>query len=76
MDTQLSQAYKDGIVIGLARLNKIVPRQDVDVLLKNEPDTFNLFALAFKALKEDPDWQHNWMSFWQIAGQYNRSIRS
>jgi hypothetical protein len=68
-DPELDRADELGLVVGLKHLNTIVARQDIDVLLQNEPDTFNLFLLAFKDLSEDPDWDTHSMSFWQIAGQ-------
>jgi hypothetical protein len=67
MTTNLEQANKDGLIIGLGHL-KTVTRWDIDYLLLNAPDTFNLFVLALKALQEDPNWKTNPMSYFQIAG--------
>lgn len=55
-----------GVVRGL-QSQGIYPRQDIDVLLYNEPDTFNLFLLALQDLQEKTPWQDK-MSFYQIAG--------
>jgi hypothetical protein len=63
MAAELKHARENGLVIGLKFLNQTKARQDIDVLLKKEPDTFNLFLLAFKELKDDPAWNENLMSF-------------
>jgi len=53
-------------VLGLREVAGVVPRRDIDELLFNEPDTFNLFVLAFDALQNAPP--TDIMSFFQIAG--------
>jgi hypothetical protein len=45
--TTVAEAQRAGVVLGLPDVDgKPVPRRDVDDLLLNEPDTFNLFLLA------------------------------
>lgn len=53
---RLQQAHKDGVVVGLSGVNGSEPvdRLDIDVLLLNHPDTFNLLLIAFKELKGEP----------------------
>ena len=63
---KLKNAHKDGVVLGLREVAGVVPRRDIDELLFNEPDTFNLFVLAFDALQNAPP--TDIMSFFQIAG--------
>ncbi len=64
---RLNQAQRDGVVIGLKDVAGVVPRQDVDMLLLHEPDTFNLFLLALRNLQQDQD-TSNIMGYYQIAG--------
>ncbi|KAF4627308.1 hypothetical protein G7Y89_g10846 [Cudoniella acicularis] len=62
----LKKAQQDGVVIGLAKVANVAPRLDIDVLLLNEPDTFNLFLLALINIqKKDPK---DIMGYYQIAG--------
>jgi tyrosinase len=63
---KLNQAQKDGVVVGLKDVAGVVPRLDVDQLLLQEPDTFNLFLLALQSLQEDDS--SNIMGYYQIAG--------
>lgn len=74
----LDEANKQGLVVGLKDVNGIKERLDIDVLMCNYPDTFNLLILALLELKAekvpwsiDPDFVVNKtdkMSFYQIAG--------
>ncbi|KAF3000407.1 hypothetical protein E8E14_002195 [Neopestalotiopsis sp. 37M] len=63
---QIRAAQKAGVVIGLAGVGPDLPRLEIDEMIINQPDTFNLFCLAMKELKEAPT--SDWMSFYQIAG--------
>ncbi|KAH7073183.1 common central domain of tyrosinase-domain-containing protein [Paraphoma chrysanthemicola] len=70
----LKDANDKGIVKGLAEFGKVA-RRDVDELLHDEPDCFNLFLIALKQLQEtkgtNKDEFTPWddkMSFFQIAG--------
>jgi tyrosinase len=71
--TDLNTAINKGLVTGLPGFG-IVPRQDIDVLLLKEPDSFNLFVLALRELQAEkagqpPQWQDK-MSFYQLAGEF------
>lgn len=69
----LNTAQARGFATGLPGFG-VVPRQDIDVLLQKEPDTFNLFVLALRELQQEkpgqnpPLWQDK-MSFFQLAGK-------
>lgn len=51
----LRKAQSDGVVIGLKQVASVATRMDIDQLLHDLPDTFNLFALALIDLMNDPD---------------------
>jgi hypothetical protein len=65
----LNQAQTNGVVIGLKDLAGVVPRLDVDQLLLQEPDTFNLFLIALGDLQHDPN-INDIMSYYQVAGRH------
>ena len=65
---ELTQAQTDGVIVGLKNVADVVTRQDVDQLLLQEPDTFNLFLLALRDLQQDPN-VTDIMSYYQIAGR-------
>jgi hypothetical protein len=70
MTNPLADAHKAGVVKGLKEFG-VVPRKDIDVLLHESPDTFNLFLIALKELQEEEafsSWKDK-MSFYQIAGK-------
>ena len=74
----LDKAYKDGVVVGLRDVADVAPRLDIDVLLLNHPDTFNLLLIALMELKGgDVPWtiddgfkvkKDDKMSYYQLAG--------
>lgn len=74
----LDKAHKEGLVVGLKEVAGVAPRIDIDLLLLNHPDIFNLLLIALKELKgEDVPWpidkdfevkKDDKMSFYQIAG--------
>lgn len=64
----LTEAQKKAVVIGLADFGTEF-RLEIDDLLLEKPDTFNLFLLALKALQEDPDITKP-MGYFQVAGKY------
>ncbi|KAJ1326981.1 tyrosinase [Microdochium nivale] len=47
---QLDEAHKQGIVLGLASFG-VKQRVDIDVMLTEQPDTFNLFLIALMELQ-------------------------
>jgi len=65
---ELRQAHKDLVVKGLGGINGTKPRRDIDELLFNHEDTFNLFLLAFKELQSQPT--TIWTSYAQLAGRF------
>ena len=74
MANPLEQANKAGIIKGLKEFGT-VERKDIDVLLYESPDTFNLFLIALKELQEDKftSWKDK-MSYHQIAGMLASSL--
>lgn len=67
----LSEAQKDGIVIGLRSVSGVHPRREIDYLVKNEPDMFNLFLLAIESLQHD----ETKMGYFQVCGQSTTPAR-
>ena len=63
----LQRAHAKGIVVGLKDVAGIVPRLDIDVLLVQQPQTFNLFILAFDKLQRESSSTEK-MGYFQIAG--------
>ena len=63
----LKKAQADGVLVGLKDVAGVVPRLDVDLLLLNEPDTFNLFLLALQSLQSEKGSEDK-MGYFQIAG--------
>ena len=63
----LKQAQIDGVVVGLKDVAGVVPRMDIDLLLLNEPDTFNLFLLALQSLQSNKS-SDDKMSYFKVAG--------
>ena len=69
----LLKANKEAIVLGLGdATGEITPRRDIDWMIVNQPDTFNLFALAFEAIQNAP--KEDLMGFFQIAGEVASSV--
>ena len=64
---ELLRANEEGVVIGLKGAAGVVPRLEIDQLLLEKPDTFNLFLLALKDLQEEPD-HTTLMGYFQVAG--------
>ncbi|MCJ1400073.1 hypothetical protein MMC11_003276 [Xylographa trunciseda] len=74
----LDSAHNDGVVVGLRDVAGVAPRLDIDVLILNHPDTFNLLLIALMELKAEAlPWEidavfkvdkANKMSYFQLAG--------
>jgi hypothetical protein len=62
----LKKAHAAGIVVGLRDIAGIAFRLDIDVLLTDQPDTFNLFLIALDELQNEE--AKNIMGYYQIAG--------
>jgi hypothetical protein len=61
-------ANNDGVVLGLKSVAGVQPRVDIDQLLYEDPEVFNLFLLALKEL-QDPSNTKNIMGYFEIAGR-------
>lgn len=48
----LLRAHKQGELLGLSEVAGLKPRLDIDVLLFDKPDAFNLFILALSELQD------------------------
>ena len=68
----LINVNKEGVVVGLRGVAGVVPRMEIDQLLLEKPDTFNLFLLALKSLQDDPD-HTDLMGYFQVAGTFDFS---
>ncbi|KAK8085550.1 hypothetical protein PG997_006821 [Apiospora hydei] len=64
------QALKDatnaGIVKGLKDISGVKPRLDIDVMIRDQPDTFNLFILALDKMQK-PDFQPHVLRYAEIS---------
>ena len=58
---------QDRVVLGLKSVTGVLPRQDIDILLGDDPDVLNLFLLALAAIQADK-MNKEWMGYFQIAG--------
>ena len=77
----LEQAHQQGCILGLKKVADVVERVDIDVMLLNQPEVFNLFLIALMELKGTKvPWQiptdHQFtsddkMSWFQIAGIFS-----
>lgn len=63
----LKKANKDGVVLGLKNVSGVAPRKDIDVFMRDDPDTFNLFVLALRDL-QSPAMSADKMGYFEIAG--------
>lgn len=57
-----------GVVVGLKSVSDVKPRREIDDLVVNEPDVFNLFLLALEYLQKDTGQWQDKMSYFQVAG--------
>jgi len=64
---ELREANDKGVVLGLEKVAGIVPRKDIDVFMKEDPETFNLFLLALSELQSSK-WSEDKMGYFEIAG--------
>lgn len=55
---QLDKAHKKGVILGLADFG-VAQRVDIDVMLTEQPDTFNLYLIAMMEIQgmKDLPWQ-------------------
>ncbi|KAI9656603.1 MAG: hypothetical protein M1821_004810 [Bathelium mastoideum] len=65
---KLQDAHDEGFVVGLHEVTGVAERKDIDVLLLEQPLTFNLFLLALYELQNDPDLIKSPMGYFEIAG--------
>jgi tyrosinase len=63
----LKQAGNAGIVKGLREVSGILPRVDIDIMIRDQPDVFNLFLLALEYIQR-PDYKPSHMRYAEIAG--------
>ena len=68
----LRAAHEKGIVLGLSAVSDIIERQDIDKLLYNDKDVFNIFLLALAELQRE-DKVNEKMGYFQIAGMCHRT---
>ena len=61
-----------GVVVGLKPVSDVRPRREIDDLVANEPDVFNLFLLALEWLQKDTGLWQDKMGYFQIAGMSPR----
>ena len=67
----------DRVILGLKPVSGIIPRRDIDIVCRDDPDILNLFILALVDL-QDETMTENWMGYFQIAGVkgYRRSANA
>jgi len=65
----LEQAQKEGRVIGLKDVTKrALNRTDIDLMVKNQPDTFNLYLRALEYMQDEKLSQGYKMNWFEISG--------
>lgn len=64
----IAQAQANGVVVGLKSVSEVKPRREIDDLVVNEPDVFNLFLLALESLQKSQGGKEAKMSYFAIAG--------
>ncbi|KJX93717.1 tyrosinase precursor like protein [Zymoseptoria brevis] len=65
----IESAQKDGVVVGLKHVSGVQPRLEIDDLMVNHPDVFNLFILALQQIMQDEsDGVQNKMNYFEVAG--------
>ncbi|KAK7698938.1 hypothetical protein SLS57_012491 [Botryosphaeria dothidea] len=64
----IAQAQANGVVVGLKSVSEVKPRREIDDLVVNEPDVFNLFLLALESLQKSQGGKEDKMSYFAIAG--------
>lgn len=63
----IQDAQRDGFVVGLNAVSGVQPRRELDDLMTNDPDVFNLFILALTSMmKANVD---DKMGYFRIAGE-------
>jgi hypothetical protein len=63
----LHDSQREGFVVGLEATSGVQHRRELDDLVKNDPDVFNLYILALAKLMEaDVD---DKMGYFRIAGK-------
>lgn len=65
---RLKEAHNQGVVVGLKDVAKVASRRDIDKLLWDKPDTFNLFLLALARI-QGTEMTKNKMGYFEIAGK-------
>ncbi|KAK8060693.1 Tyrosinase [Apiospora saccharicola] len=70
----IKEATDAGIVKGLKDISGVKPRLDIDVMIKTQPDTFNLFILALDKMQK-PDFQPRALRYAEIAGIHGIPMR-
>ena len=82
----LDDAHRDGLVVGLSSETDVpIARQDIDVMLLDQPDTFNLMIIAllelmgvetlpWKTPDEDRVTIQDKFSWFQIASTYKQRV--
>ncbi|EGP85593.1 uncharacterized protein MYCGRDRAFT_94308 [Zymoseptoria tritici IPO323] len=67
--TSIESAQKDGVVVGLKDVSGVQPRLEIDDLMVNHPDVFNLFILALQQIMQDESTGvQNKMNYFEVAG--------
>lgn len=64
----LREHHAKGYVVGLGKVTGLVERKDIDVLLKTEQATFNLYAQALYDLQTKEEFIKSPMGYFQLAG--------
>lgn len=75
--TSIESAQKDGVVVGLKDVSGVQPRLEIDDLMVNHPDVFNLFILALQQIMQDESTGvQNKMNYFEVAGRLSISTFS
>jgi hypothetical protein len=65
----LRAQHAKGFIVGLGKVTGIVERKDIDVLLKFESATFNLYVQALYDLQTKDEFVKSPMGYFQLGGE-------
>jgi len=68
----LREANKAGVIKGLLGVSGVKPRLDIDVMIHDQPKTFNLFILALQRI-QTPGYEPCPMRFAELAGKISNT---
>jgi hypothetical protein len=65
----LREHHSKGYIVGLGKVTGSLERRDIDVLLHDDPATFNLFVQALRDIQYQDAFVKSPMGYYQLAGR-------